>query len=69
MINDAAILNSNNSGTAFTSGKDQADSNKVLSEEVTSHIVQIFPTRREYLDPSSEEGKEIESLRFDLSSL
>ena len=69
MINDAALLNSNNSGTSVTNGKDQGDSNKVLSEEVTSHIVQVFPTRREYLNPSSNEGKEIEKMRFDLSSL
>ena len=69
LINDAAILNSNNSGTSVTTAKDQADSNKVLSEEVTNHIVQIFPTRREYLNPSSDEGKEIEKMRFDLSSL
>ena len=69
LISDAAVLNSNNSGISVTNAKDQGDSNKVLPEEVTSHIVQIFPTRRQYLNPSSDEGKEIERMHFDLNSL
>ena len=49
--------------------KDQSDSNKVLSEEVTTHIIQIQPTKRQYLDTESLEGIDIESKRFDLSSI
>lgn len=47
LINDAALISSNG---------DNESSDKVLSEEVTTHIVQILPTKREYIDLESEEG-------------
>ena len=46
LINDAALLNASNSGISGNISRDQSDSNKVLSKEVTTHIIQIQPTKR-----------------------
>ena len=69
LINDAALISSNSSGSSGNASKENQNSSKVLSEEVTTHIVQIEPTKREYLDMRSLRGEDIQNKRFDISSL
>ena len=67
LINDAALINSNTTGSSTSNGsKDNQASNKVLSEDVRFHAIQILPPKRAYLDPTSVNARNIENMRYDL---
>ena len=51
-------------------GNDTNDSdNRVVAQEVTTHIVHIHPTNRQYLDSSSTRGASLEEMKFDVLNL
>ena len=58
-INDSSLV-----------GNDTNDSdNRVVAQEVTTHIVHIHPTNRQYLDSSSTRGASLEEMKFDVLNL
>ena len=60
VINDVVMLGNES--------KEQVD-NKVLSENVSTHIVHIHPANRDYLDPDTIRAKRLDDLKYDFSSL
>lgn len=71
VINDISLIGQQGgNNTVNNNSKDQqSGDNKVLSEEVTTHVVQVMPYNRDYLDESTVRGKNLKELQFDLSSL
>ena len=63
LINDAILL-----GVASDT-KSKEETVKVAAEEVTTHVVHFHPTDFSLLDVKSELGKELNEMKFDLSTL
>jgi hypothetical protein len=62
VINDHSMLGNE------TTNNDQVD-HKVLSQEVTTHVVHIRPTRSDFLDQSTSRGRSLNNYRFDFSQM
>ena len=60
LINDISIL-----GNYI---KDNGD-NKVLSQDISTHVVYLYPPKKDYLDLSTIQGRSLENLKFDFSTL
>ena len=60
LINDTSLLE-------FDSKK--PEEKKVLSQEVTTHIVHIHPTNRKYMKDNTTEAKNLHDMKFDLSTV
>ena len=60
LINDSSLLE-------FDSK--EPEEKKILSQEVSTHIVHIHPTNRKYMNGDTEEGKKLHGMKFDLSTV
>ena len=77
MINDKSLIaarNINNGGTATTTGANGNFNNssgdvQVESGDISYHIVSIAPTKREFLNPNSTLGRELNDLKYDVSHI
>ena len=58
-INDSSLVGNDSNET----------DTRVVAQEVTTHIVHIHPTNRQYLDPSSTRGAALENMKFDVVNL
>ena len=43
--------------------------NKVLSQNISTHVVHLHPSKRDYLDLFTICGKYLDNLKFDFSTL
>ena len=43
--------------------------NKVLSQEISTHVVHLHPSKKDYLDLSTIQGGSLDNLKFDFSTL
>ena len=43
--------------------------NKVLSQEISTHVVHLHPSKKDYLDLSTIRGKSLDNLKFDVPTL
>ena len=43
--------------------------NKVLSQDISAHVVNIHPPKKDYLDLSTIKGRSLDNLKFDFSTL
>ena len=41
----------------------------VDSGDISYHIVQVLPSNKDFLDPTTELGKELEELKFDVHGI
>ena len=48
--------------------KDTGD-NKILSQEISTHVVHLHPSRKYYLDLSTIHGRSLDNLKFEFSTL
>ena len=48
--------------------KDPGD-NKVLSQKISTHVVHLHPSKKDYLKLSTIHGRSLDNLRFDFSTL
>jgi hypothetical protein len=77
VINDKSLIaarNINNGGTATTTGANGNFNNssgdvQVESGDISYHIVSIAPTKREFLNPNSTLGRELNDLKYDVSRI
>ena len=60
LSNDATLVGNNDKNNEET---------KVLSEDITTHIVQLQPTSQKFYDASSAESLLLKGLKFDLSTI
>ena len=60
LINDVSLLDNDI--------KDPGD-NKVLSQEISTHVVHLHPSNKYYLDLSTIHGRYLDNLKFDFSTL
>ena len=66
VINDKSLLDSTNNASNYQSNN---DNNEVGSGNLGFHIVQLIPTDRSLLDNRSEYGRELESLKYNVSNI
>ena len=59
-INDVSLLGNDI--------KEPGDNN-VLSQEISTHVVYLHPTKKYYLDLSTIHGKSLDNLKFDVPTL
>ena len=43
--------------------------NKVLSQEISTHVVHLYPPKKDYLNLSTIHGRSLDNLKFDFSTL
>ena len=43
--------------------------NKVLSQEIPTHVVHLHPPKKDYLELSTIHGRSLDNLKFDFSTL
>ena len=60
LINDVSILGNDI--------KEPGD-NKVLSQEISTHVVYLHPSKKDYPDLSTIQGRSLDNLKFDFSTL
>ena len=60
LINDVSILGNNI--------KEPGD-NKVLSQDISTHVVHLHPLKKYHLDLSTIQGRSLDKLKFDFSTL
>ena len=60
LINDVSL---------FGNYMKEPDDNKVLSQEISTHVVHIHPSKKDYLDLSTIHGRSLGNLKFDFSTL
>ena len=60
LINDVNILGNDIKETV---------DNKVISKEISTHVVHIHPPKKYYLDLSKIHGRSLHNLKFDFSTL
>ena len=59
-INDVSLL--------YNDIKEPGD-NKVLSQEISTHVVNLHPSKKDYLDLSKTHERYLDNLKFDFSTL
>jgi hypothetical protein len=68
IINDRSLVSNNsNSNSNNNNNRNENENMKVDSGEIHFHITQILPTDRSMLDPESTMGRQLNSLKFDIS--
>ena len=60
LINDVGLL--------VNDIKEPGD-NKVLYQDISTHVVHIHPSEKDYLDLSTIQGRSLDNLKFDFSTI
>ena len=68
VINDRSLVSQNNMSTGNMSSNNN-ESHEVDNGEANFHVTQIFPTNKDFMDPTTLLGETLASLKFDVRKL
>ena len=67
IINDKSLISQDKNTVGYSNTTDTES--QIDSGDISSHIVQIIPSNRDFLDPTTTLGRELSELKFDVSKI
>ena len=67
IINDKSLISQDTNTVGYSNTTDTES--QIDSGDISSHIVQIIPSNRDFLDPTTTLGRKLSELKFDVSKI